>query len=151
MPAILSIILSEGKYREKAVEYYHELLKVFEVGIEKDFPDKSPFFKGDSLGFLDIVVGTVACNYQAFHEVVTVIFEPAKHPSFFSWVTALKEHPLVKEILPPRDKLVAGMKEKYFQFPITTNLMFLESGVKRIKFIDACRIRIWCTLCLHLK
>ncbi|XWS23194.1 hypothetical protein CRYUN_Cryun29cG0100200 [Craigia yunnanensis] len=117
MPAILPIILSEGKEREKAIEVYHELLKVFEVGIEKDFPAESPFFKGDSLGFLDIVVGTVACNYQAFHDVVTVIFEPAKHPSFFSWVTALKKHPLVKGILPPHDKLVAKMREKYFQSP----------------------------------
>ena len=86
-------------------------------GIAKDFPTKSPFFNGHSLEFLDIIVGTIACNYQAFHEVVTVIFEPAKHPSFFSWVTALKEHPLVKEILPPHDKLVAKMREKYFQSP----------------------------------
>lgn len=117
MPAILPIVLSQGKEREKANEEYQELIKVFEVGIEKDFPAKSHFLNGDNLGFLDIIVGTVACNYQAFHEVVAVIFEPEKHPSFFSWVTALKEHPLVKQILPPPDKLVEKMKDKYFQSP----------------------------------
>ncbi|EOY01939.1 Glutathione S-transferase TAU 10 [Theobroma cacao] len=117
MPAIWHIALSQGKEHDKAIEVYHGLLKVFEEGIEKDFPAKSPFFNGDSLGFLDVIVGTVACNYQAFHEVVTVIFDPAKHPSFFSWVTALKEHPLIKEVLPPHDKLVALMRKKYCQSP----------------------------------
>ncbi|XP_021299630.1 glutathione S-transferase U10-like [Herrania umbratica] len=117
MPAILRIALSQGEERDQAIEDHHELLKVFEEGIEKDFPAKSPFLNGDSLGFLDVIVGTVACNYQAFHEVVTVIFEPAKHPSFFSWVTALKEHPLIKDVLPPHDKLVALMRKKYCQSP----------------------------------
>ncbi|XP_022725639.1 glutathione S-transferase U10-like [Durio zibethinus] len=117
MPAILPIVLSEGNEREKAIEDYNELLKVFVQGIEKDLPTKAPFLNGNSLGFLDIIVGTVACNYQAFHEAVTVILEPAKNPTFFSWVTAMKEHPLVKEILPPHDEMVAKMKEKYFQAP----------------------------------
>ncbi|OMO79039.1 hypothetical protein CCACVL1_13938 [Corchorus capsularis] len=74
---------------------------------------RSPFFNGNNLGFLDIVVGPVSCNYQAFNEAVTVIFEPTKHPTFFSWVTALKEHPLMKEILPPHDKMVAKYRQKY--------------------------------------
>ncbi|XVE85863.1 hypothetical protein DITRI_Ditri17bG0125400 [Diplodiscus trichospermus] len=118
MPATLPIILSEGKEREKAVEGFHELLKVFEEGIEKAFPAKSHFFNGDnSLGLLDIVVGTFLCNYQSFHETVTVILEPEKHPSVFSWIAALKEHPLVKETLPPHDKLVEAMIERYFQSP----------------------------------
>ncbi|XVF85929.1 hypothetical protein PTKIN_Ptkin17bG0157200 [Pterospermum kingtungense] len=117
MPGTLPIILSEGKEREKAIEEYQELIKVFEEGIDKDFSAKSPFINGDSLGFLDIVVGTVACNYKALHEEVAVILEPEKHPSFFSWVTALKEHPLVQQVLPPHNKLVAKMKEKYFQSP----------------------------------
>ncbi|XWS69717.1 hypothetical protein CRYUN_Cryun04dG0203000 [Craigia yunnanensis] len=116
LPVTLTIVLSEGKEREKAIEDYNELLKVIEEGIE-DFPTKYPFFNGHSLGFLDIIVGTIKCNYHVFHEAVTVIIEPTKHPSFFSWVAALKEHPLVKEIPPPLDKLVEKLKEKYFQSP----------------------------------
>ncbi|OMO82435.1 hypothetical protein COLO4_23011 [Corchorus olitorius] len=113
LPAALPIILSEGKEREKAVEDYHELLKVFDEGTEKDFLARSPFFNGNNLGFLDIVVGSVSCNYQAFNEAVAVIFEPTKHPTFFSWVTALKEHPLMKKILPTHDKMVAKYRQKY--------------------------------------
>ncbi|KAG2702359.1 hypothetical protein I3760_06G085100 [Carya illinoinensis] len=79
------------------------------------FLQELPCFDGKNLGFLDIVVGTIACNYEAFHEAVAVIFSPETNPTFWSWVTALKNHPLMKEMLPPHDKLVAVMRQKYFQ------------------------------------
>ncbi|KAG7975083.1 hypothetical protein I3843_06G079000, partial [Carya illinoinensis] len=84
------IIMSRGEERERAVKDFGEVLKVFEDGVKKDFPAEFPCFDGKNLGFLDIVVGTSACNYEAFREVVEVIFSPETNPTFWSCVTALK-------------------------------------------------------------
>lgn len=110
-------MISKGKEQEKAIENFCEVLKVFEGGIEKDFPTKSPFFNGDTLGFLDIVVGSMACNYKAFNDAIAVVFNPQKNPAFFSWVTAMKDCPLMKETLPPHDRLVAKMISKFSLHP----------------------------------
>nr|XP_023920054.1 glutathione S-transferase U2-like [Quercus suber] len=104
--------MSRGVEREKAIKEFNELLKVFEEGISKDFPEEFPFFEGKTLEYLDIVVGTTLCNYEAFHEVVAVVFSPEKNPLIMAWVKALKNHPLMKEMLPPHDKLVDKMREK---------------------------------------
>ncbi|GLT27838.1 hypothetical protein SLA2020_028090 [Shorea laevis] len=111
--AITPIIFSEGKEREKFIEDFQQLLKVFEEGIERDFQGQSPFLNGGNLGFLDLVVGTHACNYEAYHDSVAVVFEAEKNPLFFSWLMALKDHPRVKETLPPSDKLATKFKEVF--------------------------------------
>nr|POF00686.1 glutathione s-transferase u10 [Quercus suber] len=113
MARLLPIIMSRGEEREKAIKDCNELLKVFEEGINKDFPEEFPFFERKTLGYLDIVVGAHFCNYEAFHEVVAVVFSPEKNPAIMAWLKALKTHPLMKEMLPPHDKLVAEMRGKY--------------------------------------
>ncbi|KAK9276133.1 hypothetical protein L1049_005664 [Liquidambar formosana] len=117
LPVSYHVIMSKGKEQEKAKENLSELLGVFEEGIEKDFPTKSPFFNGETLGFLGMVVGSNACNYLVFQEAAAVIIDPKKHPAFLSWVTALKDCPLMKETLPLHVKLVAKMKADYFPDP----------------------------------
>lgn len=112
-----TIITSKGKEQEKAIDDANELIRVFEDGIKKDFPGKFPFSDGQPLGLLDIVVGA-SSNYEAFHEAVAVVWSPEKTPpDFLAWVNALKQHPLMKETLPLHDKLVAKMRERYFQTP----------------------------------
>ncbi|GMN41844.1 hypothetical protein TIFTF001_011070 [Ficus carica] len=112
-----TIITSKGKEQEKAIDDANELIRVFEDGIKKDFPGKFPFSDGQPLGLLDIVVGA-SSNYEAFHEAVAVVWSPEKTPpDFLAWVNVLKQHPLMKETLPLHDKLVAKMREKYFQTP----------------------------------
>ncbi|KAJ9709295.1 hypothetical protein PVL29_000989 [Vitis rotundifolia] len=116
-PSIYNIITSKGKEQEKAIEDSREVLKVFEEGIERDFPAKSPFLNGGTLGFLDIVVGSTACNFKAFNEVFAVVFDPEKNPAFCSWVTAMKDCPLMKETLPPHDRLVAKISKFFLKPP----------------------------------
>lgn len=111
----VAIMTSRGKEKEKAIESFLELLKVFEEGIAKDFPEKLTFSNSQPLDFLDIVIGSSACNYEAYNEAVAVVVDPKRNPLFFQWMTALKECPLMKESLPPHDKLVAKMKS--FQSP----------------------------------
>ncbi|GLT27836.1 hypothetical protein SLA2020_028070 [Shorea laevis] len=53
----------------------------------------------------------------AFRDAVAVIIEAEKNPLFFSWLMALKDHPLIKETLPLSGKLATQIKEKYLQAP----------------------------------
>ena len=63
-------------------------------------------------------MGTTLWNYEAFHEIVAVVFSPVKNPTIMAWLKALKNHPLMKEMLPPHEKLVVEMRGKYLgQFP----------------------------------
>ncbi|XP_059655852.1 glutathione S-transferase U10-like [Cornus florida] len=117
MPGGLHCIMSKGKEQEKAIEDYYGLLKVFEDGTERDFQQKPPFFNGDTLGFLDIVVGSSSCNYKAFAEAFGSSIDPEKHPAFLSWLSALLDCPLMKETLPPHDKVVARLREKFSLSP----------------------------------
>ncbi|XP_062113920.1 glutathione S-transferase U10-like [Humulus lupulus] len=109
--AIYTICESKiGNEREKAVEELSELLKIFEEGIQRDFPRKLPFFDNENnVSFLGIVVNSYACVYPAFHETVAVIISPEKNPTFLSWVNALRENPLVKDTLPDHHRLVRSL------------------------------------------
>ncbi|KAF3954531.1 hypothetical protein CMV_020142 [Castanea mollissima] len=112
VPSFYIIFGSKDKEREKAIEDSSQLLKVFEEGIEKDFPGQSPFFNGEILGYLGIVIGSHACNYQAVDEAIGVAIISEKNPKFLSWVNTLKNCPLMGETLPPHDKLVARLSAR---------------------------------------
>ncbi|KAK3002326.1 hypothetical protein RJ639_021581 [Escallonia herrerae] len=113
MPSSYPIIALKGKEQEKAMENFSELLSVFEEGIARDLPQRSPFFNGETLGFLDIMVASNSCNYRAFSEAVGVTFDQEKHSAFFKWVHALQDCYLIKETLPPHEKVVAKIREKF--------------------------------------
>ncbi|KAF4375233.1 hypothetical protein CsatB_018839 [Cannabis sativa] len=116
MVAILPIIMSKGKQREKAIEEMNELLRVFIEGIMKDFPEKFPF-DGQNLGLLEVIAGTNLCNYKAFNEAVAVAWSPEKTPpELLTWVNALNQHSLIKQTIPPHHKLVAAIMEKFSRF-----------------------------------
>ncbi|XP_022968092.1 glutathione S-transferase U10-like [Cucurbita maxima] len=113
----LPIFKSEREEREGACKELSKLIRVFEEGMKKDFPGKFPFYDGKNLGLLDIVVGPNACNYLALREVLGDVIGSKRNPDFFSWVDALKDHPLIKETLPPHHKMVQKLKEKMPQKP----------------------------------
>lgn len=117
MLGALPILKSEGEERERACEEQSKLIRVFEEGMKKDFPGKFPFYDGKSLGLLDIVVGPNAGNYLALREVVGDVIDSKNNPDFFSWVDALKGHPLIKETLPPHQKMVQKLKRNIPQKP----------------------------------
>ena len=111
-------MITKGEEQEKAIENFWEVLKVFEEEcLERDFPTKSPFLNGDTLGYLDIVVGSLACNFEAFNEAVAEVLNLQKNPGFYSLVTAMKDCSLMKETLPPHDRLVAKIKSTFSLHP----------------------------------
>ncbi|KAK7309786.1 hypothetical protein RJT34_06799 [Clitoria ternatea] len=118
MPGSNRILQSKVEERKRATEDVVEMLRVFEEGVNRDFDDQFHFLNGETLGLLDIVVGASSCTYKAFHEACNIeIIEMRKNSQFLMWVNALKEHPLMKETLPPHDKLVAKIKSKIAPSP----------------------------------
>lgn len=106
--AFYKLISRNGEEQEKALEEVFEKMKVLERGMKELLPEGVPEVDGNNFGVLDILVGATFGNYKANEEVNGLkILDPEKYPLMFSWVRKLKEIPLVKEVLPPHDKLVA--------------------------------------------
>ncbi|KAF9626156.1 hypothetical protein IFM89_031283 [Coptis chinensis] len=102
-----ALVMSEGEEKAKLIKEYIENICVLEEGIKRDFSGKSPFLNGESPGYLDLVLGSSACSHRAIEEIVGAkLIMPEIHPLFFAWVTAMKNHPVVKETLPPHEGLL---------------------------------------------
>ncbi|XP_028789500.1 glutathione S-transferase U10-like [Neltuma alba] len=113
-PAIYPIFLSRGEERKKAIENLNEMIRVFYEGVKKDFAEEFPYCEGKSLGLLDIAVGARACNYKVLNDALGMeVIQRHMNSEFLSWMDALKKHPLMKETLPPHEKLVAKFIEKF--------------------------------------
>ena len=106
------MIATDGEEQEREVKEMIEKHKVFESGIKEFFADNSPFTNGENLGLLDILTSATLGMYDVQEQVFGAKFlDPKETPFLFSWVTAMNEHPLVKETSPPRDKIA-----QLFQF-----------------------------------
>uniref|UniRef100_A0A9I9CCT7 GST C-terminal domain-containing protein n=1 Tax=Cucumis melo TaxID=3656 RepID=A0A9I9CCT7_CUCME len=102
------LMKTEGEAQEKAIEDVKEKLKVLEEqGLKDLLAEGSTFVNGDELGYLDIVMLTVLGMYKVHEEFFGVkIVEEEKIPVVFSWLNRLIEHPLAKEVAPPKEKVL---------------------------------------------
>lgn len=102
------VVTSDGEAQEKAVKEMFERLGVLEQGMKEYLPGGSASFtNGANLGLLDILMGTTFGPHKAHEQVFGIkTMDPDRYPLLFSWITALNEHPLMKELHPPYDKLV---------------------------------------------
>ncbi|KAK9920553.1 hypothetical protein M0R45_029107 [Rubus argutus] len=102
MPALFKCAGTED--REKAVEEACELLKL----LENELMDKK-FFGGENIGFVDIVADFVGGYWlRYFQETVGLkILTREKLPKLCEWSDEFVNHVVIKETLPPRDKLIA--------------------------------------------
>ncbi|XP_038876477.1 probable glutathione S-transferase, partial [Benincasa hispida] len=112
VPAILKAARSKREEREQAVE---ETAKTLEP-LEKELENKK-FFGGEKIGFVDIVGAVVAYWVPAVEagfgfELLT----SNKFPNLSKWSEEIVNHSLVKQVLPPKSKLVP-----YLQTVLTTN------------------------------
>ncbi|XVE54801.1 hypothetical protein DITRI_Ditri03aG0111300 [Diplodiscus trichospermus] len=99
----------DGEVQAKAIDEVDEKMKVLEEGMKEMFPESgSASIQGEKLGLLDVLICSIFNSYKAYEEVLGVkILDPERFPLVFCWVEALKELPLVKELFPPHDQLVA--------------------------------------------
>ncbi|EOY21832.1 Glutathione S-transferase tau 9, putative [Theobroma cacao] len=110
--AMTRVVTCDGEIQAKAIDEVQGKMKVLEEGMKEVFPGSgSPSIDGDNLGLLDIMICSTFSPYKAYEEALGVkILDPERNPLVFCWVKALNELPLVKELYPPHDKLVALLK-----------------------------------------
>lgn len=107
--AMLMVAKSQGEAQEKVIKEAWEKLQVLEQGMEELFLDGNTAVSDiRHVGYLDIIIMSMFVSNEAREEVFGIKFlDSEKTPLLFSRVQAIKELPLVKEVIPPHEKLVA--------------------------------------------
>lgn len=93
--------------KEKASEEASELLQILEREL------KHKYFGGENIGLVDIVGSFIAYWVPVIEQVMEVkIFVQEKCPKLWQWRHDFVSHPVIKEILPQKDKLIAALKAR---------------------------------------
>lgn len=104
---------AEGEKKEKAIEAALESLEHLEKQIEG-----KKFFGGEQIGYLDLVVGWIPHWLNVMEEVGGMkLLKVEKFPCLLEWGQHFIHTPLIKECIPPREKLVEYMSGsiRYFR------------------------------------
>ncbi|XP_022744175.1 glutathione S-transferase U8-like [Durio zibethinus] len=106
MPPVWKALLGTRDEREKAMEEVRECLKTHESVL-----NGTKFFGGETIGLLDIAANFIALWLRVIQEVSGLEFLTAdKCPVLIKWCDEFVSCSVVKEHLPPRDKLIAFVK-----------------------------------------
>ncbi|ESW31479.1 hypothetical protein PHAVU_002G241400 [Phaseolus vulgaris] len=93
---------SSGDDQENALKVARESMEK----IEEEIKGKK-FFGGDNIGYLDIALGWISYWLPVWEEVGSMqIMDPLKFPATNAWITNFLSHPVIKDNLPPRDKML---------------------------------------------
>lgn len=80
--------------------------------IEEEIKGKT-FFGGESLGFLDIALGWISLWLPVWEEVGSFkILDSVKFPGISSWLQNLLSQPVIREKLPPKERVVKFYQER---------------------------------------
>lgn len=109
MLAVQKACASKGKEQEQAKEEAIDLLKT----LEGQLKDKR-FFGGDTIGLVDIVAIVTWYWVQVIQEAMGLeLLTEERFPVLFRWGDDCANCSGIKESLPPRDKLLALIKDRY--------------------------------------
>ncbi|GAU45356.1 hypothetical protein TSUD_239050 [Trifolium subterraneum] len=94
---------SRGEEHEKALKLAREALEK----IDDEIINGKKFFGGDNIGYLDLALGWISYWLPIWEEVGSMqIIDPLKCSAITEWMTNFLSHPLIKDTLPPRDKML---------------------------------------------
>ena len=80
--------------------------------VEEEIKGKE-FFGGESIGYLDIALGWISYWLPVCEEIGSIqILDPLKFPATASWVSKFLNHPIIKDNLPPRQKMIPYFHER---------------------------------------
>lgn len=99
-PGFFSLVKAE-KGIEVAIEESRELLMI----LEKEIAGKD-FFGGETIGFLDMVTGSMIpfCVARGWDGIGVDMIPEEIFPELNRWIKKLKEIEIVVECIPPREK-----------------------------------------------
>lgn len=108
--AMRQVLITEGEAQDKAIKEAIDTLKIAEEGMLEFFPT-TPITNENQLGVLEIVICSVLGGYRAVEQVTSVkLIDPERNPLVLSWMEALLELPVVKEMRSTHEKTVAFMQ-----------------------------------------
>ncbi|OIW00521.1 hypothetical protein TanjilG_24251 [Lupinus angustifolius] len=103
---------ASGDDQENALNAVREAMEK----IEEEIKGKK-FFGGDNIGYLDIALGWISYWLPIWEEVGSMqIIDPLKYSAITAWITNFLTHPVIKDNLPPRDKLLVYYNLRRQQF-----------------------------------
>lgn len=107
--AAWNALCSLGEEKERAVKLTMEAME----HIEGEMKEINNFFGGESIGYLDIVMGWMAHWLPVFEEVGSMkILDPKRFPATIAWAHRLLNHPVIKQNLPPPDKMIVYFHQR---------------------------------------
>ncbi|KAJ7978421.1 putative Glutathione s-transferase [Quillaja saponaria] len=106
--AMISVLKTEGEEQQKAIKEVFEKLTLLENGMKDLYPDGTSSVDSENMGLVGIFMCSFFGTHKSHEEVLGIKFiKPEKFPLLFSWLNAINELPLVKELAPPHEKSVA--------------------------------------------
>ena len=109
--SLLKVLETEGETQEIALKEVSEKLNLLEEGLKSFYPDGNPCIDIEHVGLHDLVLVSFFGGYKVYEELLGIkLLDPEKTPLIYSSLTALADLPLVKETLPPHEKVVALLK-----------------------------------------
>ncbi|PNY10895.1 glutathione transferase gst 23-like protein [Trifolium pratense] len=107
---MMEFFLYDGERQERAIKETLDILRVIEN--ESGLSEKM-FICGNTIGLADIALGWVAHTLPVMEEIVGVKFITIDaFPHLHSWVKNFLEIPIIKNNLPPHEKLVEYFRER---------------------------------------
>ncbi|KAF9609209.1 hypothetical protein IFM89_014050 [Coptis chinensis] len=103
MQGIRNVLMSEGEEQAKGVKQVTAALHI----IDAEMKSITKFFGGETIGYLDIVLGLTVLWLEVVDEVSSEskMFDLQSFPSYSKWMEAVKDLPLIKDNLPAKDIL----------------------------------------------
>lgn len=102
---------TEGEAQEKGIKEVFKKMELLDENLKSFYLDGTSSTDTEHLGLLDVVFVTLFGNYKVHEEVLGIkVIDPEKTPLLHSWLRALLDLPLVKEILSSREKMAAFLK-----------------------------------------
>ncbi|KAK4482461.1 hypothetical protein RD792_009618, partial [Penstemon davidsonii] len=93
---------SQGVKHENAVKLASEALEK----IEGELKGKK-FFGGETIGYLDLVLGWASYNLPAFDKIGPMkILDPLRFPAMDQWINNFRNHPIIKGDIQSEEELL---------------------------------------------
>ncbi|KAM6550806.1 hypothetical protein CsatB_000614 [Cannabis sativa] len=108
---IVTTIIKVVKVKEDQKNALEEVSEYLEI-LEKELKNK--YFGGESIGMVDLAGNIIALWIPILEELMGVeILTEAKFPKLCKWSHDFGTHPVVKEVSPSKEELVAIFKPRW--------------------------------------
>ncbi|XP_047308621.1 probable glutathione S-transferase [Impatiens glandulifera] len=114
--AWMAMICSKGEEKEGYVQSAIEVLGLIQEELKNDF------FGGESIGYLDLVLGWISYWLPVWEEVGSMkILDEAQFPVIYLWAKRFMDHPKIEAHLPPRDQMLVYFEKRRIQLKLAWN------------------------------